>query len=138
MTTMENKIFQNKEMLPARCSCGEFAYIFVDDIKNPYVTTCKKCGKKIYQLTCKKCGNGFAFPQDVKPLHLSENWWQCKSCNTKNDFNVNKCKTVESFQKTEIPVEILARYKTLWNYSWFKLIMLSLLILAIYLALSVK
>lgn len=125
--------FINKEMLQIVCSCDKVAYIFVDNLIKPYITICRKCGKKIYQVTCSKCKSGFAFPEDAKSLHISEAWWKCETCGEKNNFSPKEYEVIKNYYKNEIPEEVWNRYKTLWSYWWLKLLMLFLLLIAIYL-----
>lgn len=100
-----------KDMLQVECHCRQTGYVFVD-LKQEYVTTCRKCQKRIYGLNCPKCESGFAVPEDDKLINRQEGTWKCEVCR-----QVNQLSPEGSFQNArnylweEIPKEIKQKNK---------------------------
>ncbi len=113
------------EMLQITCSCGESAYIFVEDILKSYRTKCWKCSRYIYQLTCTKCKSGFGIPDGDKHLIPEKNQWKCAMCKQFDDFLPDTYPEIPNYQKAQIPPEILAKSKPLLPV-WVSVLMIIL------------
>ena len=68
----------SKDFLPVWCEhCDKQGYFFVDDVFEPCLVVCGKCGGEVLSVWCPKCEAGFALPNEVGERSLS---WSCPVC----------------------------------------------------------
>jgi hypothetical protein len=98
----------DKDFLPAWCErCDKQGYFFVEDILEPCLVVCGKCGWEALSVWCPKCEAGFALPNEVGERPLS---WSCPVCYT--EYTLPPAvyeQTVSLYLEEDLPENVRAR-----------------------------